>query len=187
MESRARIKLITSTIGGGADVVIHIDTPQLDDLIDKELRISLTRYRNKRSKDANAYFYVLVGKLADVMKVSKAYIHNLMLRKYGQIQTLDDRPVWVILPDTDEVAQEIDENDSVHLRPTSETKTGKDGRVYRTYLMLKGSHELDTKDMSTLIDGVVSECKEAGINTLTPAEIHELMERWNIEQHHTDG
>lgn len=182
MESRAQIKLITPTIGGGADLILHVADPRgVEDLQNYELRLTMTRYREKRSKDANAYFYVLVGKLADALKVSKAYIHNLMLRKYGQIQTVDDRPVWVILPENDEVMHDVDENEALHLRATSETKTGKDGRVYRTYLMLKGSHELNTLEMSRLLDGVVSDCHDVGISTITPNEIKQMKERWGID------
>ena len=77
-----------------------------------------------------------------------------------------------------EVMKNVDENETLHLRATSEVKEGKDGRMYRTYVMLKGSHELDTRDMGLLIDGVVSECHEIGIDTLTPNQIRELKERW---------
>ena len=47
--------------------------------------------------------------------------------------------------------------------------------MYRTYMMLRGSHDYDTKEMSTLIDGVVSEAKELGIETMTPDRIKEMM------------
>lgn len=42
-------------------------------------------------------------------------------------------------------------------------------------MMLRGSHDYDTKEMSTLIDGVVSEAKELGIETMTPDRIKEMM------------
>ena len=47
--------------------------------------------------------------------------------------------------------------------------------MYRTYMMLKGSSEYDTKEMSHLIDGLVSECKEMGIETLPPEELERMM------------
>ena len=178
MECRARIKEIKPTLGG-ADITLHIDgdISQIDTLantMDKDLRLKLVQWRDKRSKDANGYFYALVDKLADALRVSKPYVHNLMLRKYGQIQCIDDRPVWVVLPENEEVFKKVEEEDTLHLRPTNDVKEGKDGRMYRTYLLLKGSHELDTKSFSILLDGIIDECKQVGVETLPPDEIERL-------------
>ena len=180
MELRGRIKYTSATLDG-MDMILSVNAADLEGLKDKELRITLKQYRQGRSRNANAYFYALVGKLADALKVSKAYVHNLMLRKYGQIETIDDRPVWVILPDTDETALKVDEDESIHLRPTSEVKEGKDKRMYRTYLLLKGSHQFDTKEMSILIDGIIEECKAAGISTLPTTEIEAMKQMWCVE------
>ena len=38
----------------------------------------------------------------------------------------------------------------------------------------------DTKEMSVLIDGTVADAKELGIDTITPAELQEMKERWGI-------
>lgn len=45
-----------------------------------------------------------------------------------------------------------------------------------------GSSTYDTKQMSVLIDGVVSECQELGIETLPPDEIQDLKNRWGSPQ-----
>ena len=180
MESKATILSIKPTIGG-ADITLHIDgdLSQIDTLMEHTLRLKLVQWREKRSKDANGYFYSLVDKLANAMRVSKPYIHNLMLRKYGQIQKVDDRPVWVVLPETDDVFKKVEEEDTLHLRPTNEVKEGKDGKMYRTYLLLKGSHELDTKAFSILLDGIIDECRQVGVETLPPDEIKRLKEMAN--------
>ena len=47
--------------------------------------------------------------------------------------------------------------------------------MYRTYIMLRGSSSYDTKEMARLIDGLVSECKEVGIETLPPDEVERMM------------
>jgi len=41
--------------------------------------------------------------------------------------------------------------------------------------MLKGSSAYDTQEMSVLIEGLVSECKELGIETLPPDEIKRML------------
>lgn len=149
--------------------------------IDKDLRLSMKVWREKRSLNANAYFYVLIDKLADVMRTSKPFMHNLMLRKYGQVEKIDNKPIWIILPETEEVAKKIDEDEEIHLKPTSELREGKDGRMYRTYLLLKGSHQFDTREMSILLDGVIADCHENNISTITPEEIERMKSLWNID------
>lgn len=153
----------------------------LDNLLGKELKVSLTEWREPRSRSANGYFYVLVGKLADALRVSKPYIHNLMLRKYGQLERIDGKPVWVILPETEDIAKRVDEDETLHVRPTDEVREGKDGKMYRTYLLLKGSHQLNSRDMSILLDGIIADCKEQGIETATPEEIKKMKEMWGVE------
>lgn len=159
------------------------DAAEIERLKDRRLTVELKQYREKRSLDANAYYWVLVGKLADVLEQSNAWVHNHMLRKYGQIMVIDDQGVYTVLPDSDEAQKAIDEAETYHLKPTSQVKPGKGGKMYRTYMMLRGSSDYDTKEMSRLIDGLVSECKETGIETLTPAEIERMME--NYEKHYT--
>ena len=183
------IKLNESDVGINFDtIVLHLTLPNTEEygeainkLIGKQVNLEIKQYRERRSLNANALFYLMVDKLADALRVSKPYVHNLMLRKYGQLQRIDDRPVWVILPENDEVSRKVDEDDSLHLKPTSELKEGKDGRMYRTYLLLKGSHELDTKGMAVLLDGTMDEAKNAGINTLNPNEVKRIKEQWGVD------
>ena len=41
-----------------------------------------------------------------------------------------------------------------------------------------GSSEYDTAQMSRLIELIIAECREQGIETKTPAELAALMEEW---------
>lgn len=159
----------------------------LDRFKGMDVKISVKQWRDGRSRNANSYFYVLVEKLANALRVSKPYIHNLMLRKYGQLQRIDDKPIWVVLPETDEVASKVDEDETLHVRPTNELKEGKDGRMYRTYLLLKGSHELNTKEFSILLDGIISECHEVGVETATPEEISRMKAMLEMERKVENG
>ena len=63
-----------------------------------------------------------------------------------------------------------------HFAPTSQRKTGTDGMVYRAWKLLKPSHTYDSKEMSVLIDGIVSEAKDLGIETLPPSELERMMQ-----------
>lgn len=128
------------------------------------------RYRPKRSLDANALYWSLLHKLAAALKTSAPELHNIMLRRYGQLERYGDRLVYVVLPDTDEAAKQADTAETYHVKPTSEVRQGKDGKIYRTYMLLRGSSTYDTAEMSRLIDGLISECQEVGIDTASERE-----------------
>ena len=156
--------------------ILSHQKPQIGDLIHKPITYTLREEKARRSLDANAYYWVLIGKLADALRMSKSELHNIMLRRYGQFYTIDGRAVYIVIPETEDAQKKVDNDEHFHLRPTSQVKVGKDGKQYRTYMLLKGSHEFDTREMSILIDGIVSECKEAGIETVTPDEIQRMKE-----------
>lgn len=148
----------------------------------KKLRLKAVEWKEKRSLDANAYYWVLISKLAGALKVSNAYMHNFMLRAYGQPDLYDEKKAYIVLPDTDETERKAMEADAYHIKPTSEVKLGRDGKMYRTYYLLRGSSTYDTEEMSRLIDGLVDECKDAGIETLPPDELERMMKAYE-EKH----
>ena len=143
----------------------------IEKYVDKDLDITLKLYKEKRSLNANAYFHVLVEKIAGVMKATHTEIHNQLIADYGYHDPdippiiLDDRVDWRRL-------------DSIHLQPTDHTKMMENGQLYRIYYVMRGSHTYDTAEMSRLIDGTVSEAKELGIETLTPSELERMKQAW---------
>ena len=135
-----------------------------------KLKIKAVRYTQRRSLDANAYFHVLVGKIADALTISKARTKNILICKYGQPQLLPDGNIMVYRTNAPEdfmCAQE-----AIHCIPVKYEDNATFYKVYR------GSHTYDTKEMSILIDGTVADAKELGIETMTPAELAEMKERW---------
>lgn len=134
----------------------------------------LVIHREKRSLNQNAYYHVLLGKVADKLRMSKTHLHNDMLRHYGQSMMIDGKPVCVMIPDTDESENIAWESDTVHLKPTSATIVGENGVTYRQWKMLRGSSSLDSREMAILIEGIVQEAKQLGIETLTPQELEEM-------------
>ena len=53
------------------------------------------------------------------------------------------------------------------------------GKTFKHYKVYMGSSEMDTKQMSILIDGIVQEAKQLDIETMKPAELSKLKEEWN--------
>ena len=154
----------------------------IDKIKDKSLRITVKQWRDKRSLDANAYYWVLLSKLAEKVGNSKPRMHNQMLRDYGQDTVISGSLTYMVLPNTDEAEKMAEESETFHIRPTSDVREGADGTDYRTYIMMSGSSTYDTKEMSVLINGLVSECKEQGIETLPPDELARMMAEY--EENH---
>ena len=128
--------------------------------------VEIKRHRKRRSLDQNAIYWSILGQIAKALRISDSRAHNLMLRRYGAVETIDGKTIKLVLPDTDEAAQRADEAESYHIKPTSQVKVGTDGINYRTYLLLKGSHDMDTAEMKRLIDGVMDEAKQMGLELL---------------------
>lgn len=177
MEIRGRLIDIVRSLSGEFRITfgVQVIPKGIDALRDVDLRITLKRWREKRSLSANAYYWVLVGKIADHLNASQNAVHNILLRRYGQIELIDGEPVTMMIPDTQEAEEKVENAETYHLKPTSHTRTGKDGKVYRAYRMIKGSSEYDSKEMATLIDGAVSEAKHMGIETLPDEEIERMI------------
>lgn len=164
----------------------NISPAEIEKATGKALRLKVVQWREKRSLDANAYYWVLLSRLADVLKIPKPRAHNIMLRKYGQVETFDGAGGYIRIPDTEKAEETALEASTFHIRPTSQVITGTDGIHYRTYIMLKGSSEYDTREMSELIDGLVSECRELEIETLAPEEIERMLQAYG-ENRRKDG
>ena len=137
-----------------------------------KLKIKAVRYTQRRSIDANAYFHVLVGKIADSLTISKAKAKNVLICKYGQPLILPDGKIMVYKTNAPE--EFIWEQEAIHCIPFKYEDSATFYKVYR------GSHTDDTKQMSVLIDGTVADAKELGIETITPVEIAEIKARWGI-------
>ena len=140
-----------------------------------KITLKVSEYKAKRSLDANAYYWLLIGKLSKALHISTSYCHNVMLRRYGVLETVDDTPIYLLIQDTDEASRKADEAEKYHIKPTSNVREGTDGKMYRTYMMLKGSHEYDTAEMAALISGLRDECTQVGISVETPDEIANLL------------
>lgn len=139
----------------------------------KKLKITVVQYHNKRSLDANAYFHVLVGKIAESLTISKAKSKNILICKYGQPQYLPDGDIMIYK--TNAPVEFMLEQESVHCIPV---KFMDDATFYKIY---RGSHTYDTREMSLLIDGTVADAKELEIETITPDELTRMKAMWGVK------
>ena len=156
-------------------MILHIEEPfGIDDLMDKDLRLKLTQWRNVRSLNANAYFHVLCDKLADKVGMSKPRMKNLLLFRYGQKARDKDGSIAIIKSNAD--ADELLDREDFHCWPIQSAPDGTP-----MYVLLQHSRLYDSKEMSILIDGTVEEAKAQGIDTLTTTEIDEMKQKWGVD------
>lgn len=146
---------------------------QVDEIKDLEkLSIEAKKYRKRRSLDANAYFHVLVNELARYENVSDSEMKIKMNLEYGAIATNEDgTKVGIKVPKGTNMSAFYP-----YCKWFGECK--ENGLVFDKFLLYKQTHELDSKEMSKLIGGVVDECEKVGIETLTEEEIKSMMKAW---------
>lgn len=155
---------------------------------DRDKKYDLTEHKDKKTLSQNAYYWVLVRKLAAKLHISMARLHNLMLRDCAMPVIVDGKVAMQALRDTDEAEEKTLESVTFHVKPTSGTITGNDGLTYRWYMVLRGSKEFNVEEMSALIDNIIPACVEQGIEVL-PADELERMRMYEIKQEkkHSDG
>lgn len=135
----------------------------------KDLSIEVKQYRKKRSLDANAYLWVLITQIADILRASKEEVYIKMLKRYGQ----REEKLLSVVADAVDMVYRATNN---HCCEVGESELN--GKLFKHLAILRGSSTYDSREMSILIDGIVSECKEQGIETMTPRELSLLKEGW---------
>lgn len=138
--------------------------------------IEVKEWRESRTITQNSYYWALVNKLKNVLKTSDDELHITLLQRYGQDQK-DDNGNTVIF------SLRSDISPVGILKYSKEIGNGNvNGTEFTHYKALKGSSDMDTKEMNILIDGLISECKEVGIETDTPEQLERLRGLWSEKE-----
>jgi hypothetical protein len=162
---------INSTIPLPEYIKTSINT-LISSVCDKKVMVDIKLYRKKRSLDANAYLWVLLDKLARVLNTTKEELYQKAIKEKGVFTYIVVKPKMV---------ERVKEGWRVCevMGAVAVGGNGKDkGIQIRCYL---GSSTYNTKEMSELIDYVVEECKEQGIETITPNELEEMKQKWGVD------
>lgn len=163
---------------GKARLTIETDSnvlPTAEEIQNKDLTCKLTAYRQKRSKDANAYMWVLIGKLERELskndeKVTKDLIYQDYIKHYG-------RSIEYQIPDNAVKAMTSVWNayGLGWFADVVDDGSAPDTKIVRYYY---GSSCYSKSRMSRLIKAVVADCEALGIQTMTPQELQTLIDRW---------
>lgn len=149
---------------GKAMAIVRKLKPKAYDLTVKE-------HRKKRSLDANAYAWVLIGKLADAMRIPPTVVYNNAIQNIGGN--------YEVIPIREEAVDKFKEVwtkqglgwPCVDMGPSKI-------KGYRNLRAYYGSSTYDTRQMSILIDALIQDCKALDIETLSEEKLSAMMEGW---------
>lgn len=149
---------------GKAMAIVRKLKPKTYDLTVKE-------HRKKRSLDANAYAWVLIGKLADAMRIPPTVVYNNAIQNIGGN--------YEVIPIREEAVEKFKEVwtkqglgwPCVDMGPSKI-------QGYRNLRAYYGSSTYDTRQMSMLIDSLIQDCKALDIETLSEEKLSAMMEGW---------
>ena len=159
-------EIIISTKGNA-----FIDVAEMKAIIakGKELVCEIKQYRAKRSLDSNSYLWVILNEMATILKTNKDELYLEVLSRYGVFTHVIVKP---------EIVSRVIEQWRTARELGEVTINGKTGIQIQCYF---GSSTYTNLEMSKLLEGVVSEAKELGINTVTPKEMELMHKAWGIK------
>lgn len=136
----------------------------------EKLSFKVGKFRNRRSLDANAYCFVLIGKIAEKTNVPKEEVYRKAVKEIGgnyDVVCVQDKAVEALCQawskmglgwQTDTFPSKIEGCTNV--------------------AMYYGSSTYDVPTMSRLIDNIVQDCKALGIETKSSEELESLLGEW---------
>lgn len=132
----------------------------------KRLAIEISQEKKKRSLDANALLWKMCTEIANIIKSSKDEVYLTMLERYGVFTHIIVQPKAVnrVVEEwrTCRVLGEV-------------TVNGKTGIQIQCYY---GSHLYDSKEFSVLLDGVISEAREMGVEVISEQDKQLILQQW---------
>jgi hypothetical protein len=142
-------------------------------LTDILYQCTIKPFKAKRSLDANSYMWAIADKIAKAMhdgKTTKEDIYRHAIREVGE---WEDKPI-----PNDDVEKHIKMWGMIGEGWFSEERRDSKLPGHKVVRDYYGSHIYDTVSMSRLIDYVVEEAKELGIETAPPDEIERIKAAW---------
>lgn len=129
-------------------------------LQDRDKLFEIKEYKQHRSTSQNAYLWKLVNEIANKVNKTKEDVYLQMLKDYGQSEIIS-------------MLSSINPNGYFkYFEPIGNGIVN--DKEFTHYRLYKGSSEYNTLEMKYLLDGVIQECEQLGIPTLTEEEISKM-------------
>ena len=130
--------------------------------LDKDKLYELKEYKSKRNRDQNAKYWKLLYELAKKLGIGIEELHFQMLKDFSvryQICVPHGQPIRAIK----------------YFEKTG-TRKSVNGQLWDIYIVYTPSHELNTSEFAFLMTGLIQECVQQGIDTMSPDEKKEWQE-----------
>lgn len=149
-------------------VELNFDRPPetIEKYIDKDLDVTIKLYKEKRSLNANAMLWSCLGEIAAVLRTDKWNVYLMMLKRYGKYTYICVKPN--VVESVKAQWRECEEIGEININ----------GEKAVQLLCYFGSSTYDSKEFSVLLDGVISEMKEMGLETPSERELDMVIEAW---------
>ena len=125
----------------------------------EEKKFEVKEYFKKRSKDQNAYYWELLNKLSKKLIIPTEELHFELIKKSCPFEEY-------LVPNEASLR-------GIRYYEVLAKKQVKN-KVFKIIRVYVGSSDLDTKEMIVLLDNLIEECKEQGIETMTPDELAKM-------------
>lgn len=136
----------------------------------KKYSVEVKEHKEKRSLDSNGYFWVLLDKLAEKLNIPKSEIYRNYIREIGGVS----ETVCVKNEAVDKLCEGWKHNGMGWQTDTMPSKIDGCTNVVLYY----GSSTYNTEQMAKLINLVVEDCRQYGIETMTPNELANMLSLW---------
>jgi hypothetical protein len=136
----------------------------------ENLSIKIGKFTKKRSLDANAYAWVMIDRLAQKLNLPKTEVYRSAIKEIGgnsDVVCIQDKAV-------ESLCDGWQRNGIGWMTETFPSKLEGCTNVTLYY----GSSTYDTAQMSRLINIIVEECRQLGIETKSTEEIDSLLGQW---------
>ena len=135
-----------------------------DALKDFDVEVSIKKWRARRSKDANAYFHVLVGQISMICGLTDEEVKRQLVKDHGVFKKDDDgNYIGLKQPPSVDI-------DQIYPYTVFYKQIEENGKLKNCYLIRKRTSEMDSAEMAHLIDKTIQEARDLGIDTDTPEE-----------------
>lgn len=141
---------------------------------DREKLFDITEHREKRSRDANALLWACLGEIAGALRSDKWTVYLQMLKRYGKYTYICVKPKVV-----EAVKRQWRESEEIG-------RVNINGQEAVQMLCYFGSSTYDSKEFSILLDGVISEMKEMGLETPADKEMKRAIKQMEERENETD-
>lgn len=171
METTGIITNVTKDIlSGKLNVTFQINTEPIDEINElgqiPVLDIIAKKHRKKRSLDANGLLWHCLWQIANALHTDKWEVYLQMLKRYGQYTYICVKPHMA-----DAIKNQWRECEVVGTISIN-------GAEATQMLVYFGSSTYNTKEFSVLLDGVISEMKEIGLQPPPTKEMQEALKKW---------